>query len=177
MNSTLVSPIDPILRTKLEPFDFKNPPVDPKELTDHLYNCMIEFRGLGLSANQLGLPYRVFVMRSNPQVVCFNPIIVDTSVDHIVMEEGCLTYPNLYVKIRRSVWVKARFANEKGEVKTETFTGITGRCFLHEYDHMEGILFLSRASKIAINRAKKQRKMIERKKRQMPEIPLIKTSE
>lgn len=177
MKHKLIRHTDPFLREKLEEFDFENPPMDPNTIAETLYDLMVEYKGLGLSAIQIGWPYRVFVMHSNPKIVCFNPEIIETSDDHIVMEEGCLTFPNLFVKIRRPAWVKTKFFNEKGEEQTETFTGITGRCFLHEYDHVEGVLFVDRASRIALDRAKKQKKMIERKKKNQPTVKNIKTSE
>ena len=74
---TLVAPYSEILKTTMEPFDFRNPPVDPTELAKDLAETMIANNGLGLSANQINLPYRVFVITGTPIYACFNPRIVE----------------------------------------------------------------------------------------------------
>lgn len=165
LSDKLVDANDPILYTRLEEFDFNNPPVDPNELAEHMMKMLNKYNGLGLAANQLGLPYRVFVMRTTPNLVCFNPILTFESPESIVLEEGCLTYPRLYVRIKRSSWIRARFTEADGNVRTEKFAGITARCFLHEFDHLEGIHYLSRASRINLERAKRQKKLLDRKLR------------
>jgi peptide deformylase len=176
LNKTLVNSNDQILYTKIEEFDFNNPPVDPVTLSEHMIEMLDEYNGLGLAANQLGLPYRVFAMRTTPRLVCFNPIITFESPESIVLEEGCLTFPGLYVKIKRPSWIRVRFTEADGNVRTEKFTGITARCFLHEFDHLEGIHYLSRASRINLDRAKRQKKLFERKKRKAVN-KIIRTSE
>ena len=78
MWSTLVEPNHPLLKTKLEPFDFDNPPIDPEMLFANMSQMMLEQKGVGLSANQVGLPYRMFVMGSEENLIpVFNPRIVD----------------------------------------------------------------------------------------------------
>ena len=161
----LVPSNDPILYTKLENFNFQNPPCDPVELANNLIETMNHHNGLGLSANQCGLPYRVFVMRSNPTVVCFNPRIIDTISEQISLEEGCLSHPFLYVKIKRPSVIKTRFTDHLGTTKTEKFIGMTARCFLHEYDHLEGINFLRRANPVSVERAKRQQTKLLRKQK------------
>src|SRR5665213_1536971 len=115
----LVPPTDPILKQKLEKFSFTNPPTDPTQLARDITETMISKNGLGLAANQVGLPYRVFAMKSNPVYVCFNPIIVDISTEKIYLEEGCLTFPGLFIKIKRPKTIKARFTMPNGQ--TDTF--------------------------------------------------------
>lgn len=166
MKVKMIQPNSAILHRKLELFDFKNPPTDPVNLVDALIEKMKSMRGIGLSANQVGLPYRVFVMESVPAITCFNPRIVEVSNETITMEEGCLSYPGLYVKIKRPKAIKARYFDVTGEGITREFDGITARCFLHELDHMDGIDFLQRANAVHRNRAmkkwKKNKKFIKR---------------
>jgi len=88
----LVEPSHSLLRTKLEKFDFNNPPVDPVELGIDMLAHMRYYGGIGLSANQLGLPYRVFVMEGEPGFVCFNPVITASAGEDILLDEGCLTF-------------------------------------------------------------------------------------
>lgn len=177
LNDKLVPSTDPILTTKLEPFDFENPPVDPKELANHLIEVMDKHNGIGLSANQLGMEHRVFVMRTEPRLVCFNPVLTFESEDQAVMEEGCLTFPLLYVRIKRSSWIRAKFFDENGEIQTQKFTGITARCFQHELDHLNGVVYLNRASKMNVERAKRKLKLLRRRQKKIVDAPMIKTSE
>jgi peptide deformylase len=153
----LVKPDHPLLRTKLDRFDFINPPTDPHELANNLIETMIHYKGIGLSANQCGLPYRVFVLWSNPTKVMFNPTVADVSVEDIQLEEGCLTYPNLFIKIKRPKLIRVRYMDSFGEAHTDKFTGISARCVLHEMDHLDGINFTSRASKFHHDQAMRQR--------------------
>jgi peptide deformylase len=177
MNREIVSKDHPLMAMEIEEFDFSNPPIDPKELNEHLVSVMDEKNGLGLAANQLGLPYRAFVMRTTPRLVCFNPKIVFESDEKMVLEEGCLTYPGLYVKIRRSMWIRVRFQNADGEIQTEKLTGIAARCFQHELDHLNGINYLTRASRINLERAKREKKLLERKLKKYKTIPVLQSED
>ena len=144
----LVSPNDPILTNRCELFDFTNPPFDPVEFSQKLVKFMYDNNGIGLAANQVGVPYRAFSMRAHPEnFVCFNPKIVQPGEQQIILEEGCLTYPGLSVKIKRPQHIRVRFATPNGEVRTDTFTGMTARIFQHELDHLDGIEFFSRANR------------------------------
>lgn len=163
MSYHLVAPDNEVFNSKLEEFDFSDPAMDPIELRQVLFDEMNSANGLGLSANQLGLPYRVFIMRGNPSVVCFNPKITYYSEDHSVLPEGCLTYPGLYVKIRRPSMIRVRYTDEFGNLQTSKFSGITARCFQHEMDHMDGINFLHRAKKYHLDQARRKQKLFLRK--------------
>lgn len=158
----LVDEFHPILKQKMETFDFKNPPCDPIELANNLIETMHHHKGLGLSANQCGLPYNVFALWSGDPLVCFNPRIVDETTERIVLDEGCLTYPHMFLKIKRAKVIKVRFQNVHGDVYNEKFIGMTARTFQHELDHLQGKTFLSRASPIHIQRARNQQKHLLR---------------
>jgi peptide deformylase len=109
---------------------------------------MYEYNGLGLAANQVGEPYRIFAMRGQPEnFVCFNPKIVQPSEMEVVLEEGCLTYPGLLVKIKRPQHIRVRFQMPNGDTITKQFTGMTARVFQHEMDHLDGIVFFNRANR------------------------------
>lgn len=152
----------PLLLQELEDFDFKNPPTDPVALVNDLIETMKHHKGIGLSANQCGLPYRVFVLWSQEPLACFNPRIVDQTSEFVSLDEGCLTFPNLFIKIKRPRAIKVRFQDAFGETHTEKFIGMTARGFLHEMDHLDGVLFLKRASGIHLQRALQQRKQLDR---------------
>ena len=145
-----------LLRTKMERFDFSNPPIDPIELAKILTETMLKEKGIGLAANQLNLPFNVFVIKSNPVICAFNPRIVDYSGDEVYLEEGCLSYPGLVVKIKRPEKVRVRFTQPNGETITQEYHGLTARTVQHEIDHLNGIVFYERATRIHKDRAFRQ---------------------
>lgn len=141
-NMNLVRYDTPVLSQKLPDFDFVNPPIDPIEFAKTLADVMVVKGGVGLAANQLGLPYRVFAVASNPVLVCYNPKIVDYTKEDIVdLEEGCLTFPGLVMKIKRPKSIKIRYTEPNGAVQTKVYTGLTARIMQHEIEHLEGLRF------------------------------------
>ena len=149
-----VSPYAEILKTKLEPFDFANPPMTPKDLAISLIETMVKYRGLGLSANQVGLPHRVFVMGAHGVgFACFNPEILESSGEE-TYDEGCISFPGLFLRITRASSIKVRYTDMNGLTKEEKFEGLTARIFQHEMDHLDGICFTTKVSKIALDKAK-----------------------
>jgi peptide deformylase len=152
----LVDKYSDILKQKTIPFDFSNPPIGPWSLANSLIETMIKNFGVGLSANQVGLPYRVFAMGAeNVSYVLFNPQIVETYGEDN-FEEGCLSFPGLFLPIKRPSSVKVKYQDPNGNFKEETFGGFTARIFLHEYDHMEGILFTNHVNSFILERQKKK---------------------
>lgn len=154
-----------ILKTKIERFNFSDPPINPTELAINLTETMLEHKGAGLSANQCGLLYRVFVIKSNPVIACFNPIIVGRGEKMEILEEGCLSYPGYYIKVKRPKAIKMRFTLPNGETRTEIFSGLTARVMQHEYDHLEGINFKSLASTYHREKANKDYKLFKRRQK------------
>lgn len=147
-NLKLVDSSDPILTNECQEFDFNNPPFDPIEFAKNLVRFMYEKNGIGIAANQVGIPYRVFAMRGQPEnFVCYNPRIVQPSEMQIELEEGCLTYPGLLVKITRPQHIRMRFSMPNGDTVTKQYTGLTARIVQHEVDHLNGVLFYNRANR------------------------------
>lgn len=135
-----------LLTTATIPFDFSNPPTNPHELVQSMLQTMVESNGVGLSANQVGLPYRVFVMRGHEHhFAFFNPKIVSMSDNTTTMEEGCLSFPGLVVKVPRANTVRVRFQTQSGGTDTKTFDGLSARVIQHEVDHLDGLLFFNKA--------------------------------
>ena len=141
---------------------------DRKQIKEDLFETMDNFKGIGLSGNQVGIMERVFVMYSNftkrEKIVCFNPKITFESETQELMDEGCLSYPGMWLKVKRSSWIEVEYEDENGEVIKDTFTDLTARVFQHEYDHMEGLDFTKKVSRLRLDRAnkriKKQRKKL-----------------
>lgn len=163
MKLKLVKETDPILSQKTEDFDFENPPCDPVELAHDMYDLMNEAGGIGLAAPQVGLPYRMFVMRSVPKLAIFNPRIVFFSPKEIEMEEGCLSFPGLGIKLFRPESIRSRFTSPNGQVETHLFNGLTARVFQHETDHLDGICFTSKVSKLRLDVCERKRKKLAKK--------------
>ena len=120
-----------------------------------------------MSASQCGVVERVFVMYSdvkeNKIMACFNPQILEYSEDKILMDEGCLTYPGLWLKVNRPTSIKAEWEDSKGTKGEYALAGLESRIFQHEYDHMEGTNFTERVGKLKLDMAHKRRKKQLRK--------------
>ena len=162
----LVEEATKVLREPTSEFDFENPPECPKEVEKNLSEAMERFGGIGLSANQLGLDYRVFVMRTADSGIkaFFNPEVTKLSKETEMMKEGCLSFPDIYLMIKRPKAIEFEYTDSDGERHTLQLEGLGSRCVQHELDHLNGIIFLQRASRFKIERALKARPK-ERKKR------------
>lgn len=155
-NEHLIKYPNPLLSTPCEEFNFSNPPGNPNELSVALMQIMNDYNGVGLSANQVGVPFRVFVMRGHPEnFACFNPKIVSFSKETELLDEACLSFPGINVKVKRSKDIKVRFQTPSGEMTTMNFSGLTARTFQHELDHLDGILFFNRANRYHRDKALK----------------------
>ena len=152
-----------ILRRKLAEFDFSNPPVNPNEFASTLVETCKKNQGLGLSANQCGFPHRVFVMGANDDYVAFfNPKVVEsTGESHMI--EGCLSFPLLGLRITRPQEIVVEYQDFLGAKHTTKLNGISARCFLHELDHMNGIMYTSRVKPLALQFGLKKLEKIRRK--------------
>ena len=137
----LVDKNNEILHRPLKKFDWDNPVMDPIELAKSLAETMLKYNGIGLAANQIGVDARVFAIKTNPIIVCFNPVVVNQSKEEIYLEEGCLTYPGYYVKIKRSKVIKMRYSEPNRNIVTQTFDGLTSRIVQHELTHLDGKVF------------------------------------
>ena len=162
----LVLEDDPILKKRGNPFDFDNPQEDPEKLKEELLGAMVKYEGLGLSACQIGIDLKVFVMRFNGDAICcFNPRINDYSPETSYIREGCLTFPGLFFAVERAYGINTSFANFEGEVVSGSFVDIPAKVFQHEYDHMIGKLYLEYASDYMIRNARKKQILWQRKRK------------
>ena len=122
--------------------------LDRVELSKILYENMVHHNGVGLSANQIGINERVFIMvkdlEYNEILTCFNPRILKQSSKTCVMEEGCLSYPDEFLEIERSETVVVKYEDVNKVDHKIKLEGFAARVFLHEFDHLEGIVFTQR---------------------------------
>lgn len=154
-----------ILDKNVQEFDFNNPIIDPLKLEEEMIILMDKENGIGLSANQVGLDARVFVMQTsnisgiNTPFAVFNPKILNVSEEMELGEEGCLSFPGLFFKVLRPKHIVVEFLDRNNSTHIIELTGIDSRCFMHELDHLNGICFIDRISKLKLTLAlKKQRK-------------------
>ena len=119
-----------------------------QELSKILIDNMIHHNGIGLSANQIGIWERAFVMvrdlEHNEVMVCFNPRIIKSYTEEVEMEEGCLSYPDLFLKVKRPDKIVVKYEDVDKKTHKMKLEGLASRVFQHEYDHMEGIDFTQR---------------------------------
>lgn len=134
------------LTVESTPFDFSRPPFNPQEFAVALGKKMIKENGVGLASIQVGVPFRIFAIRTDPVYVCFNPHIVGTTGELIVAEEGCLSFPGMLIKVKRYEEVRLRFQTHDGKFITRKLAGLAARVAQHEHDHLDGVLFYNRAS-------------------------------
>ena len=122
--------------------------LDRHHLSRVLIDNMIHHEGIGISANQIGIWERAFAMvrdlENNEVMVCFNPRIIKSYSEEVEMEEGCLSYPELFLKIKRPDKIVVKYEDEDKKTHKLKLQGLASRVFQHEYDHMEGIDFTQR---------------------------------
>ena len=122
--------------------------LDRHHLSRVLIDNMIHHNGIGISANQIGIWERAFAMvrdlENNEVMVCFNPRIIKSYSEEVEMEEGCLSYPELFLKIKRPDKIVVKYEDEDKKTHKMKLQGLASRVFQHEYDHMEGIDFTQR---------------------------------
>lgn len=129
---------DPVLLVKAQPVTDYNP---WKQISEIMLTLMVQNRGCGLAAPQVGMSCRAFVMNTgkNPMAI-INPEIVEYGDRLERMIEGCLSLPGEMVEMERPRRVKVKYTDERGKERKATFEGMTARCFQHEFDHLEGLL-------------------------------------
>ena len=160
----LIENDNPILRV---PLSGLSEDLDRGTLTENLVETMREYKGIGLSASQCGVMERVFVMYSDIKerkiISCYNPQILEYSEDIVEMDEGCLTFPGLWLKIKRPEGIKVQFEDETGTKQEYQLFGLESRIFQHEMDHMEGTDFTQRVSKLRLDMGRRRQKKMQKK--------------
>lgn len=123
---------------------------------------MSENHGIGLAANQIGLTKRVFVIGSNSiegfpaPFACFNPRILEISEEQVNYKEGCLSYPDLWLDVKRPAVIKVEYQDSLGNTHEAAMSGLIARCFQHELDHLDGVCFVDKVSSLKLQLAMKK---------------------
>ena len=149
---------DPILHKKAVNIDENYPELD--KLIEGMYSTMYKASGIGLAAPQIGKSIRLFVVDASPiaeddeentqlkdfKKVFINAEIIEESEEEWKFEEGCLSIPGIREHVERPEKIRMRYQDEKFNSYIEEFDGIAARIIQHEYDHIEGILFIEHLS-------------------------------
>jgi len=162
----LIDSDDPILKQKSVNWDFDQH-VNAAVIEREMLELMKSSRGIGLAANQIGLDRRVFVMKltDGRELGFFNPHILNAEGEQSG-EEGCLSFPNLFLTVKRYKKITAMYLDNTGKRCIIELEDIDARCFQHELDHLDGVCFTDGISKLKLERAlAKQRKLNGRTKR------------
>ena len=157
MNLQLLKENDPLLRQTATTYDFV---VDgePLELVKQMTKIMFENNGIGLAAPQVGVLKRLFIMGNSDKLfVIINPEIL-SGIGEEKDTEGCLSFPNLWLKVNRYKTIKVRYQIITGETVEEEMSGLMARVFQHEYDHLTGTCFDTRVGPVALDLAKEKRR-------------------
>ena len=119
---------------------------DVKRLIDEMFITLKKSNGIGLAAPQIGRNIRLFIVRleENDGMVFINPEIIRTSDEQCSMEEGCLSIPKVYEKVIRPKDVTLQYMDINGRKQLIQATGLLARVIQHEYDHLNGVLFVDR---------------------------------
>ena len=155
------------LEKEVQDFDFdKHKAVD---IAQEMVDLMVEKDGIGLSANQVGLDAKIFVIQPNMHkdikmpFAVINPVIQKVSEETYLDYEGCLSHPGLYLKVRRPLKLVAKFLDADAKECIIELDAIDSRCFLHEYDHLYGVEFTDRVSKLKLKMAMKKKMKAEKR--------------
>lgn len=137
-------------------------------LAKRLKMTMKLYNGIGLAANQCGVFERMFVMQHDGKIMtCINPKIIDESDETQDVKEGCLSFPGMFLNLKRSKWINAQWTDEEGTEYEAMMEGMPAVVFQHELDHLNGVKMTDDLKPLALKMAKeKQMKFIKKIKRQ-----------
>ena len=167
----LIQENNPILKKVMPDFNFDDPVMNPNELVEEMHKIRKRDGGIGLAAPQIGVEARVIVIGMGDlqsdgvedfAKAFFNPEITEFSETQEYMVEGCLSYPGLFVKVKRPTEITFTYEDIDGTKFYDHLSGITSRIVQHEIDHLDGITFDTRANPLHLKKAKKDRKMASR---------------
>ena len=158
MTLELLKEGDPQLLEVSEPWDFEVDG-DPTELVTEMSKFMAANGGVGLAAPQVGIKKRIFIMGNFTKLVaCINPMIVFLAEERVLDLEGCLSFPDLWLKVKRAPACIVQYYNTDGIHVERELAGMESRVFQHEFHHLSGITFDQIVPSVTLTMAKERRR-------------------
>lgn len=118
------------------------------ELLDDLYDTMVEYDGVGIAAPQIDVDLRVAIVELGEDILeMINPVVLETRGEAEDVE-GCLSFPDLFGMVKRPTYVKIEAADREGRIYELEAEEFEARCILHEIDHLDGVLFDSKMTRV-----------------------------
>jgi peptide deformylase len=142
---------------------------DIEQFENDMIKLMLENKGMGLAANQIGITKRFFAIGSKTfdkfkkSAIIWNPRLITQSEEKVIDEEGCLSFKGMWIKVERPKVIEVEYETTKGTKETTRLDNMESKCFQHEYDHLEGITFNKRVSKLRWDMAQKKLEKIKQK--------------
>lgn len=130
--------------------DIENPEMDLQDIKRQMLDVMLTNNGIGLAANQVGLDAQIFIMGDSKRncTLCVNPTVLQHTEDKVSDIEGCLSFPGIQLRVTRPKEILVKFWDENLEEQVTKIGDYSAKCFLHEWDHLQGITFKDRVSKL-----------------------------
>ena len=134
---------------------------DKDKFESDMIRLMLDERGMGLAANQIGITKRFFAIGHDSfdtfqkHAIIWNPQVINSSEEKVIDVEGCLSFKDVFVKVERPRIIEVQYETTKGKTKFAKLDGMESKCFQHELDHLDGITFNKRVSKLRWQMANK----------------------
>ena len=134
---------------------------DFEQFESDMIKLMLEERGMGLAANQIGITKRFFAIGHDSfdtfqkHAIIWNPQVINFSKDKVIDVEGCLSFKGTFVKVERPKQIEVQYETTQGKTRFAKLNGMESKCFQHELDHLDGITFNKRVSKLRWDMANK----------------------
>ena len=134
---------------------------DRDKFEQDMIKLMLDERGMGLAANQIGITKRFFAIGHDSfdtfqkHAIIWNPQVINSSEEKVIDIEGCLSFKNVFVKVERPKVIEVQYETTQGKTRFAKLNGMESKCFQHELDHLDGITFNKRVSKLRWQMANK----------------------
>ena len=134
---------------------------DLERFETDMIKMMLDESGMGLAANQIGITKRFFAIGHNSfdtfqkHAIIWNPQVINSSKEKVIDIEGCLSFKNVFVKVERPKVIEVQYETTQGKTRFAKLDGMESKCFQHELDHLDGITFNKRVSKLRWQMANK----------------------
>ena len=134
---------------------------DKEKFESDMIKLMLDERGMGLAANQIGITKRFFAIGHDSfdtfqkHAIIWNPQVINSSEEKVIDVEGCLSFKNVFVKVERPKIIEVQYETTQGKTRFAKLDGMESKCFQHELDHLDGITFNKRVSKLRWQMANK----------------------